>query len=620
VVVACVSISGCRETGIIVASLAFSGNDAFTAAVLKAQLATRSPGFLARLLPWSRTEPFDQKLFEADLRRLEAFYADRGYPDARVTRGDVAVSANGSSVRLTIEVHEGDPVRLDRVEVAGLDNLPPTVATAVRQVPLAPGDLYDRARVLDARDRVAHALRDRGYPNARVTSHVQPGSEPHRVGLSLDVTPGEPADFGPIQIVGLSNVSEGLVRRTLTFRTGQPYREGRLLESERRLFALGLFDFAHVAPKVVEDPSGSQPVTVTLKEGKPTTMRVGGGYGSEDGPRGSFEWQHRNLFGRAQQFATTAKYSRRLAGGDVNLVQPYIAHGQSLATSTRAWWRDEPSFTSREIGLEGRWLFQLGADRGPSRSPLIRHARLTYTAEQLEYTVAAGTRDDPIEVAQLIVLGIDPTTGRGSGRLTEVSLVFEQSVFNQPVDPHRGYGFSARVGRAAPWLGGTFDFNELEAQGTVHVPLGPLVWATRAHAGALLADVPADVPFSSRYFLGGTDSLRGWGRFEVSPVTTDGVPIGGLAMFELSSELRVPLRGHVGLVGFIDAGDVWSNPADFRLNNLRRDVGAGIRYVAAFGVFRADLGWQLTPIPGLLVNGEPQAHRWRLHFGLGHAF
>ena len=38
------------------------------------------------------------------------------------------------------------------------------------------------------------------------------------------------------------------------------------------------------------------------------------------------------------------------------------------------------------------------------------------------------------------------------------------------------------------------------------------------------------------------------------------------------------------------------------------------------GPIRFDFGWQLNPIPGLLVNGSPQTRRWRLHFSIGQAF
>jgi hypothetical protein len=35
---------------------------------------------------------------------------------------------------------------------------------------------------------------------------------------------------------------------------------------------------------------------------------------------------------------------------------------------------------------------------------------------------------------------------------------------------------------------------------------------------------------------------------------------------------------------------------------------------------RADIGFQLTPIAGLLVNGVPETRHWRIHFSIGHAF
>ena len=41
-------------------------------------------------LPWGRKRFFDRSAFEADLKRIEAFYRDRGFPDARVTSFDVA--------------------------------------------------------------------------------------------------------------------------------------------------------------------------------------------------------------------------------------------------------------------------------------------------------------------------------------------------------------------------------------------------------------------------------------------------------------------------------------------------------------------------------------------------
>jgi len=38
------------------------------------------------------------------------------------------------------------------------------------------------------------------------------------------------------------------------------------------------------------------------------------------------------------------------------------------------------------------------------------------------------------------------------------------------------------------------------------------------------------------------------------------------------------------------------------------------------GPARADFGYQLNPIEGLVVDGEQQQRQWRVHFSIGQAF
>jgi outer membrane translocation and assembly module TamA len=56
------------------------------------------------------------------------------------------------------------------------------------------------------------------------------------------------------------------------------------------------------------------------------------------------------------------------------------------------------------------------------------------------------------------------------------------------------------------------------------------------------------------------------------------------------------------------------------LRDLHYAVGPGLRYQTPIGPLRFDVGYQLNPEPGLLVNGEPQQRRWRMHFSVGQAF
>src|SRR3972149_1635724 len=81
---------GCREEGDVqVASLDFNGVEQVDANALEGVLQTREGSWI----PWGRKHFFDRRSFEADLKRIEAFYRDRGFPEARVSSFDVVLTA-----------------------------------------------------------------------------------------------------------------------------------------------------------------------------------------------------------------------------------------------------------------------------------------------------------------------------------------------------------------------------------------------------------------------------------------------------------------------------------------------------------------------------------------------
>jgi outer membrane translocation and assembly module TamA len=91
-------------------------------------------------------------------------------------------------------------------------------------------------------------------------------------------------------------------------------------------------------------------------------------------------------------------------------------------------------------------------------------------------------------------------------------------------------------------------------------------------------------------------------------------------MFEGSAEARMPLFGKFGGVAFLDYGNVWTDPWDFNLGDMRYAAGPGLRYLTPIGPIRADFGYQLTPMDNLRVNGEPERRHWRIHFSVGQSF
>ena len=192
------------------------------------------------------------------------------------------------------------------------------------------------------------------------------------------------------------------------------------------------------------------------------------------------------------------------------------------------------------------------------------------------------------------------------------------------VNARKGYQVAVSIEEAGRIIPGTFKFTEISGDGRHYLSVGPrFVFANRAQLAniAAPADDPTAVPFSRRFFLGGATSVRGWGRYELSPLSDSGLPIGGRSMLAFTSEARATIRGSFGTVLFLDTGNVWANSWDVRLNDLRYAVGTGLRYTTPVGPLRFDIGYQLNPIPGLIIDsGNPQTRRWRMHFSIGQAF
>jgi outer membrane protein assembly complex protein YaeT len=609
--------------GTEVKALSFEGNRAFKDGALADVLATRESGWL----PWARKRYFNQRTFDADLVRLKAFYADRGYPDAQVTGVDIDFNEKRTDVSIAIHVSEGDPVLIESIQFNGLSGFAAGMHDAVSGViPIKEGQPRDRVEINASRDRALFELRDRGYPNAHIELTEAAGSAPQRVRLTFTVTPGQSATFGAVSLKEpLVNVSDKVIFRSLSFKPGDVYRESQVLQSQRRLASLGLFEFAHVGPvptKEGEPPhTANIPMVVTVTPAKTTRTQVGIGFGSEDGIRGSFMWRNLNFLRDARQFTTDAKYSRRLKSATVDFVEPYLGHSEvSGALGVGGAIFDEDTYVSTSYGGRASVTWRPQVGRGLYLEPVDHVVRLAYRNESLEYEIKPETLDDITQFDDLIALGFDPTTGSGSGRVGSLDLDIERTMLDNPLNMTRGHLLRFHLEHAATWLGGTYRYTEILGEGRIYFPIGSMVLANRVRVGALLASAPDLIPFSSRYFLGGSTSLRGWGRFQVAPLTEDGLPIGGEKVLEMSTELRVPLRGSFGAVAFVDAGNVYSDNASISIEHLRVSVGPGIRWTSPVGIVRADLGIQLNPIPGLKLDGQPETRHWRIHFSIGHTF
>jgi outer membrane protein assembly complex protein YaeT len=626
--------AACKEVGgVKVKSLKFEGLKAVKASQLESVLATSA----SSKLPWGEKRYFSREGFEADIKRIVAFYRDRGFPDARVASFDAKLSPDQSSVDITVRISEGEPLRAERVELRGFEALRPLRRQSLEsRLPLKAGQPLDRALLQASRETALDDLKESGYPYASVRMSEQPGSGERTRVIVLAADPGLLARHGPIEISGNSSVSDNTVRRQLTFRPGQIYRHSRLLESQRKLYALEVFDFANVEALRKEGEQLPEiPTRITVTEGKHRKMNIGVGYGSEEKARVQADWRHVNFFGGARTAGVLGRYSSLDRGVKLNFTQPYLFSPRySFTLAGQYWHNDEPNlFTLDNVGGRATITRQFGrVGSAGFRSRPATTFSVTYANEWEQFEIDPDVLEDLSQRDELIAIGIDPTGGGvGSGQRSSISLDAGRNTTGNILDARRGYLASVHLEQAGQWLKGDYNYYEFTAEGRYYVPLGPAVVAVRARAGSIDAighEITGDelsareigVPFHKRYFLGGATNLRGWGRFDVAPLSGFGLPIGGHSVMDFSTEVRFPIWRNLGGVIFLDGGNVWTKPWDFNVNDLRYDVGPGLRYNTPIGPIRADIGYQLNQIPGLLVNGVPEPRRFRFHFSIGQAF
>ncbi len=604
---------GCKDDGTIrVHKLTFNGVNGVDASSLKNALATKE----SSKLPWGAKKYFDRTRFDADLQRIAAFYADRGYPDARVTGFDVKLNAKQDAVDVTVNISEGDPVKVIAVTFVGFDGIPPQhLADLENRAPLKVGRPRDRQLVVSTHELALNELKDHGFPYAKVATSEDDGASGKEARVTFTADPGKLAHFGGVTITGNKSVGQNVIRRELTFKPGDLYQRSLVQDSQRRLYGMELFQFANVEPLNAEQQPADVPIDVTVAEGSHQRVNFGVGYGTEEKGRVDAEYHHLNFLGGARSAGAHVRWSSLDRGIRLDFTQPYFFSPHfSLGGEAQDWYTYTPAYRSVVTGAKATLTHRQNAQTSFSVSITSEHDESSVTPEVLA---------DPAQRGNLIALGLNPITGKQSGTLNAFGFDLQHSTADNLLNAHHGYQLAFHAEQAGRIVPGTFAYAALSGDARYYLPIltDKIVLASRLQLGNIQpasAD-PTKVPFAKKYFLGGATTVRGWGRYEISPLS-GGLPIGGNSMLAFSEEVRAALHGNLGGVLFLDAGNVWADSWGMKLNDLRYAIGPGLRYQTPVGPVRFDLGYQLNPIPGLLVNGTPQTRRWRIHFSIGQAY
>jgi translocation and assembly module TamA len=579
----------------IVTKVTIEGAHALDPDAIKKGLATQEP------TGWVLKDgyPLDPDALAVDRKRVEAFYRERGYYDARVE--DVRVIPDGHGrARVVLRVHEGPPIRVTKVEVTGLE-VAPEARAALGKLPLRPGDVFTEGGYDAARAAILSALRRTGYANAEVRQSARVVPEDGTAEVTYAVTPGARYRFGSIFVAGAAAVPRTKVRdqASVEIRPGDWFDESKLPKAQARVFDLGVFGGVRVSRGQPDPDRGTIPVVVQVREAPFRTLRFGPGVGAQVAQRydvhAIFGWSHRNLFGdlRRLSFDLRAGYAwlpRPKKEGWVGLAttefQQPGALGRRIDTSARL---------EVERGIEDAYDFwservRLGLPlRLAPRWTLVPSYGLEIYQVHITGTVAApGTPQNPTGF-QL------ENCPRGVCLLSYLEQRIAWDGRDDALDPHRGLYLGVSLQEGFDVFGYGYRYLRFLPEARAFLPLAPnVVVAVRGRFGALVPlGESAAPPLVARFYAGGPSSMRGYYTRRLSPMALQDdrwVPVGGNGLLDGSIELRFPIAGNLGGAIFVDAGNVAppsSLPTEYQValdpTLVQYSTGIGLRWRTAFG-------------------------------------
>src|SRR5256884_2355079 len=310
-----------QEQQRVVRGLSLEGNHAIDDYTLSTAIATTNSSTFAtspflRWLGLGEKRSFNELEFRRDVVRLLLLYRQSGYMNAVV---DTLVRREGRDVYLKFRIYEGDPVRLAALDVLGLDSIL-DVRRLKRDLPLQVGDPFNRALFQTSADTIVSRLKNLGDPYADILRNYDVDVAALRAVATLEALPGPRMRVGQVLITGAEKVDTATVRRMLSVRAGDWFRQDRLYLTQRDLYGLGMFRSVNVGLADTTPPPGDSAVRVVVRvsEAPRHRIRAGAGYGSLDCFRVQSGWTAYDFLGGARSLDLTGQLSKLGVGVPAN--------------------------------------------------------------------------------------------------------------------------------------------------------------------------------------------------------------------------------------------------------------------------------------------------------------
>lgn len=570
---------------VLLMSSRFEGNQKISAKELRKLIQTQSTGILIPYL-------VQEKTIQADIKALEANYRSQGFLQSQV-KSTLTFNDKKDRAYLIFQIDEGVQTLIDEIAFEG--NMTFSDSELLEVSGLKAHTPYDSVRAREAEFRILSHYSKKGYAYAEVNHTTEFQDENQKVKLHYQIIEDQPAFVGKIFLQGNTFTEDHVILRELLIHPNDAYDEEKVRLSEQRLYRLGYLSEVRLNP-TTEEKQYVRDLLLSVKERKAGAVDFGLGYGEIERFRGFVEVSHRNLLGTGRRLSLRSELSTIEEKYTLTYKEPWVF---SLAMDGRAglvYQKEElKTFDRRTMGGT------VGLDK--SFTERVKGS-VQYQYEQNKCEDIEGVAVLTSEDLQRVTVGsVSPSLIRDSR--------------DDPFDPTSGSVNGIIIKDAAKIWGSESQFVKVTLQSSWYRSLSRwLVLAISGRTGvAQKFGVTEAIHCSERFFLGGRSTIRGYSRDSVGVPnqTLIGLkPTGGNAMILINGELRFRFLKRLGVVLFLDGGNVWVEYPDVQLSDFKYSTGTGIRFNTPVGPLRLDWGYKL--------NRELGESPSELHFTLGHAF
>jgi outer membrane protein insertion porin family len=585
----------------------------------------------------------DEVALEHAAERIVEEYRADGYLEAALLGWSAEEDLAAGTVAVTLRLREGERTTVESIGFEGNVEIP--LPELARESRLAPGAPLTADGVEATRQALLRLYLGRSYLYARVEVRQLVDPLQHVATLRYVVSEGPRVRLGRVLITGNVRTRDDVVRRALEVKEGAFHDPEAMARSQAALLRLGVFRSVGLRLQDPEVPEPVKDLVVEVAERPWQYVAPGAGYSIANGPRLFLEYGRPNLLGRALELTARAKVNYPLPyfGRTLEPASPKNTIEGRADVGLRAPRLDPfPWPVSGRANLIAERIRRAAYDLKRASGILgVDTAVASRVALSLQYEIevdeiSKGRYTGVLTEADLERLRFDAGTTTLHAIRPSLTLDFRDNAAH----PRRGWyaSGSAELAHSLGGPGGQFLFfrgseiftsmAKLDGTLSAYLPIGPsTVVALSARGGRVIPlDPNSRTIIPKRFFLGGASTDRGFAEDEMIPEDlraiigqeaahcatsisgagcTDrgrSVAGGALAASEggelyvlLKAELRLTLRGNLEAGFFADVGNLWLDPARYRLLDARPSVGVGLRFVTPVGPAAFDLGFNLSP-------------------------